>query len=231
MESQIDRLKLPAATTQLLLVTATDWETSTASLRRLERRYGHWQYVGDSILVRVGRNGLGWGVGLHIDGVSGTQKVEGDGKAPAGIFALGTVFGYADKLPITLKMPYRIAGERDYFIDAADSPDYNRWRTLTQTQVNDPKQHWSSFERMRRLDHQYEYGLIVGHNLLPTIAGRGSAIFLHVWLNPETPTSGCTAMAADDLREVLAWLSLSANPLLIQAPRDAVATLQFQGFQ
>jgi len=231
LELQVDRLKLPVATTQVLLVTSTNWEISTASLQRLERHYGHWQYVGNSIPVRLGRNGLGWGVGLHVDGVDGTQKIEGDGKAPAGIFPLGMAFGYANKPPIALKMPYRVAGERDYFVDAVDSPDYNRWRTLTQTQANKPKQHWSSFERMRRLDHQYEYGMIVGHNLFPTIAGRGSAIFLHVWLDPQTPTSGCTAMAVDDLREVLAWLKLPANPLLIQTPLNTLADLQFQGFQ
>jgi D-alanyl-D-alanine dipeptidase len=231
LEQQVDHLKLPAAITQLLLVTTPNWETSTASLQRLEKRDRHWQPVGDSIPVRVGRNGLGWGVGLHVDGVAGVNKVEGDGKAPAGVFPLGTVFGYADSPPLGVEMPYRMAGERDYFIDAVDSPDYNRWRTLAPMQANEPKQHWSSFERMYRADHQYEYGMIVGHNLFPTIMGRGSAIFLHVWLNPETPTSGCTAMSADDLREVLAWLRLSANPLLVQAPKDVLATLRFQGFQ
>ena len=89
----------------------------------------HWQPVGEAIPVRVGRNGLGWGVGLHVDGVTGVQKLEGDGKAPAGVFPLGTVFGYADQPPAGVQMPYRAAGERDYFIDAVDSPDYNRWRS------------------------------------------------------------------------------------------------------
>lgn len=226
LEQQIDHLKLPAATTQLLLVTTADWNTSSASLQRLEKSGTHWQPVGEAIPVRVGRNGLGWGVGLHVDGVAGVQKREGDGKAPAGVFPLGTVFGYADRPPLGVQMPYRVAGERDYFIDAVDSPDYNRWRTLSPMQANEPKQHWSSFERMRRADHQYEYGMIVGHNLFPTIAGRGSAIFLHVWLNPDTSTSGCTAMSAPDLQVVLAWLRLGANPLLVQVPVDQLADLR-----
>ncbi|WGZ93452.1 MAG: hypothetical protein QJT81_16835 [Candidatus Thiothrix putei] len=105
-------------------------------------------------------------------------------------------------------MPYRVIGERDYFIDDVNSPDYNRWRTLAPTLSNEPKQHWRSFERMRRDDHQYEYGMMIGHNLFPTLVGRGSAIFLHVWLSPETPTAGCTAMATHDLLDVLSWLQL-----------------------
>lgn len=226
LEPPLDHLKLPAATTQLLLVTTTDWETSTATLQRMEKSADQWHAVGERIPVRVGRNGLGWGVGLHQDG-DGVQKLEGDGKAPAGVFPLGMAFGYEEQAPVGLQMPYRIASERDYFIDAVDSPDYNRWRHIPLEQANEPKQYWRSFERMRRDDHQYELGMIVGHNLFPTTAGRGSAIFLHVWLNPDTATSGCTAMAKADLLSVLTWLKPAANPLLLQAPADQVADLRF----
>lgn len=224
-EQVLDKLALPAATTQLLLVTTIDWDTSEASLQRMEKLAGHWQPVGDSIPVRVGRNGLGWGIGLQENG-AGVEKHEGDGKAPAGIFPLGTVFGYAAQPPQGLQMPYRQASERDYFIDAADSPDYNHWRSIPATQPNDPKQHWSSFERMRREDHQYEYGMIVGHNMTGTVPGRGSAIFLHVWLDPATATSGCTAMSRENLLEVLTWLKPSANPLLIQVPEGELSNLR-----
>ncbi|WP_175517943.1 L,D-transpeptidase family protein [Thiothrix caldifontis] len=226
LEQQLDHLKLSVATTQLLLVTTTDWETSTATLQRMEKSADHWQAVGESVPVRVGRNGLGWGVGLHQDG-DVVQKQEGDGKAPAGVFPLGMVFGYADQVPVGLQMPYRIASDRDYFIDAVDSPDYNRWRSIPLDQANEPKQYWRSFERMRRDDHQYELGMMVGHNLFPTTAGRGSAIFLHVWLNPDTATSGCTAMSKADLLSILTWLKPTANPLLIQVPVDQVADLRF----
>jgi D-alanyl-D-alanine dipeptidase len=226
LAQSLDYLKLPAATTQILLVTTLDWDTSSASLQRMEKKATHWQPVGTAIPVRVGRNGLGWGIGLHVDGTVGVQKKEGDGKAPAGIFPLGTAFGYAEQPVLPLHIPYRVASERDYFIDAVDSSDYNRWRTLAPPQANEPKQHWQSFERMRRADHQYEYGMIVGHNLFPTLAGRGSAIFLHVWLNPETATSGCTAMAATDMQMVLAWLTLQANPLLVQIPVDQLTGLR-----
>ncbi|WP_051543541.1 L,D-transpeptidase family protein [Thiothrix lacustris] len=226
LEQQVAQLHLPMATTQVLLVTSADWKASSGMLQRLEKNTIGWQRVGDAIPVRVGRNGLGWGMGLHLDGAGGVQKMEGDGKAPAGIFPLGTVFGYASQPPIGVQMPYRMASERDYFVDAIESPDYNHWRSLAPTQANEPKQHWRSFERMRRDDQQYEYGMIVGHNVFPTVAGRGSAIFMHVWLNSDTPTSGCTAMAETDLLKVLAWLKPVSNPLLVQVPVRSLAALR-----
>jgi L,D-peptidoglycan transpeptidase YkuD (ErfK/YbiS/YcfS/YnhG family) len=223
---QLDKLGLPAVTSQVLLVTTADWNASTGTLQRMERSDSGWQKLGEPIPVQVGRNGLGWGVGLHKDGKGGVQKMEGDGKAPAGVFALGNVFGYAPQAPAGVGMLYRMAGERDYFVDATDSPDYNHWRHIPDDQPNEPKQYWSSFERMRRDDQRYEYGLVVGHNMMPTVVGRGSAIFLHVWLNPETSTSGCTAMSRENLLEVLKWLKPAAQPLLVQVPQDELADLR-----
>lgn len=228
-QPSLDNLGLPAATTQILLVTTADWDSFDGVLQRMEKSADVWQAIGDSIPVKVGRNGLGWGIGLHQDG-AGVHKQEGDGKAPAGIFLLGTVFGYAQQPPAGLQMLYRQAGERDYFVDAVDSPDYNHWRSIPVSQPNEPKQHWNSFERMRRDDHQYEYGMIVGHNMVGTAPGRGSAIFLHVWLDPETATSGCTAMSRANLLEVLTWLKPGANPLLVQAPVDEFTGLQIRNF-
>lgn len=228
-QESLDKLHFPTATTQLLLVTTIDWDTSEATLQRMEKLAGHWQPVGNSIPVRVGRNGLGWGIGLQ-ENDAGVEKHEGDGKAPAGIFPLGTVFGYTAQPPQGLQMLYRQASERDYFIDAADSPDYNHWRNIPVSQANEPKQHWNSFERMRREDHQYEYGMIVGHNMTEIVPGRGSAIFLHVWLDPATATSGCTAMSRENLLEVLTWLKPSANPLLVQTPEKELPRLRVHSF-
>jgi L,D-peptidoglycan transpeptidase YkuD (ErfK/YbiS/YcfS/YnhG family) len=225
-EDMLSKINLPLATTQVLLVTTSGWNSSDGILRRMEKKQDGWHSLGEAIPVKVGRNGLGWGLGLHAN-TAGVQKLEGDGKAPAGIFPLGMAFGYAEIAPAGLQMPYRIASERDYFVDAVDSPDYNHWRHLSLTQANEPQQHWSSFERMHRDDDQYEYGMIVGHNMMPTVSGRGSAIFLHVWLSSETATSGCTAMSKESLLEVLRWLKLSANPLLIQAPQDEVGRLLY----
>ena len=80
---------------------------------------------------------------------------------------------------------------------------------------------------MRRDDDLYELGMGVEHNPPPAVAGRGSAIFLHVWRGPGSPTSGCTSISRADLLQVLTWLRPDARPLLVQAPWPALRGLGF----
>ena len=60
-------------------------------------------------------------------------------------------------------------------------------------------------EKMLRDDGLYKWGVFVEHN--PAAApGAGSCIFLHIWKDSTTPTTGCTAMAEKDLVKLLRWL-------------------------
>jgi len=213
---------VPDNTSQIILVTSDNWDTSHATLSRLERTTDSWRQVGPDITVQLGRNGLGWGKGIHPKAKTGVEKKEGDGKAPSGIFLLGSAFGYAEQAPVNVSFDYRQADERDYYVDAVDSSDYNQWRRIPEEQENRPKSLWSSFERMRREDLMYEFGLVVEHNKTPIQPGSGSAIFLHVWLNPETATSGCTAMDKEDLLSLLRWLKTDSKPVLVQMPTSAL---------
>ncbi len=236
-------LDLPGATKQVILCTTDDWQDSTATVRCLERKNGGWQVVvpkqqsgltqpGEqdqpgrlSFPANVGRSGLGWGLGMHVDG-AGPKKREGDGRAPAGIFSLGTAFGYAATPPAGMTVPYRQATDRDYFVDAPAAPAYNQWQHIPAAQANDPTSRWASCERMRRDDALYEWGMVVNHNTRPVVPGRGSAIFLHVWLGAGKPTSGCTSMSRSDLLRVMAWLRADATPLLVQMPVGELAALR-----
>ena len=222
----VSALRLPSATSQVVLVTTSGWRAAAATLRRLERTPAGWRVVGPAIPACVGRNGLGWGLGEHVDG-PGPKKREGDGRGPAGVFQLGTAFGYSPSPPAGLRVPYRQATPRDYFVDAVGSPDYNQWRHIPAGQANDPGARWESAERMRRDDDLYALGMVVAHNPPPAVAGRGSAIFLHVWRGPGSPTSGCTSISRADLLQVLTWLRPDARPLLVQAPWSALRGLRF----
>jgi len=220
-------LGLPDATTQVVLSTTSDWCDSAATVRCFERSATGWRVVGHGIPASVGRSGLGWGRGIHIDG-GGPCKREGDGRAPAGVFLFGTAFGYAGDAPVGLAVPYRQATERDYFVDAPDSPVYNQWRSIPEREANDPKARWGSSERMRRDDELYEWGMVVNHNTGDAVPGRGSAIFLHVWSGRGKPTAGCTAMSREDLLRVMTWLRSDARPVLVQVPLDELKRLQCQ---
>jgi D-alanyl-D-alanine dipeptidase len=217
--------------TQAILSTTADWDSTAAVLQRYERdRPGApWRPVGPAIEAAVGRSGLGWGTGMHsgdegIPAPAGDHptKREGDGRAPAGVFALSSAFGYADAAEASwIRMPYVQATPSVECVDDGASRFYNR--RVDRDTIAAPD--WSSHEEMRRPDHLYRWGVWVDHNSAPPVAMGGSCIFLHIWAAPGAPTSGCTAMAEDDLRTVLAWLDPRARPVLVQLPRAEHARL------
>jgi L,D-peptidoglycan transpeptidase YkuD (ErfK/YbiS/YcfS/YnhG family) len=209
---------LPTATRQLLIVTTASWKSAVGDLQRYERMGKEWRAISKPISVSVGKNGLAWGRGIHADDGRAPAKREGDGCAPAGMFRLGDAFGYAARPPAGCKLVYHPITERDYFVDAPAADDYNRWITIPAGEANRPEKLWPSFERMKRSDHLYEFGVVIHQNEQPIIKGKGSAIFLHVWRHRGVPTVGCTAMARDDLMALLRWLDPRQKPLLVQAP-------------
>lgn len=110
-------------------------------------------------------------------------------------------------------------------MDASSAADYNSWVRIPAAQENEPKNYWASVERMKRRDHLYELGLIVKHNTEPAVAGKGSAIFLHLWRSPGAPTLGCTAMDKQELIRLLTWLDPAKHPLLVQASKEVMDEL------
>jgi L,D-peptidoglycan transpeptidase YkuD (ErfK/YbiS/YcfS/YnhG family) len=206
---------------QLLLCVGADWSGACARLQRFARSGSadDWQPVGQPVAVVLGRAGLAWGRGLHSQiGGAGPVKREGDGCAPAGIFAIATLFGYAapeSAFGRALKLPYRQATADLKAVDDPASAYYNR--IVDQTSVAVPD--WTSFEDMLRSDQRYAVGAVVGHNSAPAVPGAGSCIFLHVWEREGMPTAGCTAMSQIDMTAIAGWLDGAAVPLLVQLPQ------------
>lgn len=200
-------------------------------LRSLEKRIGEssqillvWNINPASVDVRISlweRKNCGWQSPFApLDGVIGRkgfappgEKREGDGRTPAGIFPLGTVFGYEPSFPT--RMPYRQATGDDLWIDDVRAADYNRWvkRGITQA---------TSFEIMRRDDDLYKYGIVVEYNTHPVVKGYGSAIFFHLWRGKEIPTAGCIALSADDLIRIMKWLDPARKPLVVMGPQATI---------
>src|SRR5690606_35759626 len=110
--------------TQLVVVTTPSWDAPAGRLQAYERTEHGWQAHGAAFDVALGRNGSAWGIGLHPAQADGPQKQEGDGRSPAGVFAIGEAFGYAPR--IDSGMPYRPMLASDYCMDVPDSPFYNR---------------------------------------------------------------------------------------------------------
>ena len=194
---------------QLVVVTATDFNATMAQMIRYEYNGKRFIKVGTTANVNLGRHGMGWGRGIMDlkPGASEPCKHEGDGKAPAGVFSLNTVFGYAVSYPTA--MPYLYASDDLICVDDGNDTRYNR---ILHTKTL-PK----SFEWMHRNDGQYELGIVVNHNTA-NISGMGSCIFMHVQKAPQAPTAGCTSMAKKTLRQLVRWLDPAKKPLLIQLP-------------
>ena len=220
--------------TQMIVVTTSDWNAVEGRLRRYERANVRekWRPVGDPISIVVGRNGLVWGIGTiatddaQVRAPSDPVKREGDGKSPAGVFALGTAFGYASEPLHGLKIPYLNLTPSIECVDDPGSKQYNR---IVDRSVVAPD--WNSSEHMRNAGESYRWGVVVDHNGTVTgdtnapEPGGGSCVFLHIWHSHDQGTAGCTAMSQIDLESLLTWLDPARKPLLVQLPEPTYEQL------
>jgi L,D-peptidoglycan transpeptidase YkuD (ErfK/YbiS/YcfS/YnhG family) len=205
---------------QLVLVTTVDWDASQGTLRRFERASSTaaWREVG-TFEVSIGREGSAWGSGLLAadDIGDGPRKREGDGRSPAGVFALGTAFGYAGHAASGL--PYQPMQASHWCMDVPASPYYNR--IVDARDVGEAAVAGSSEPMRLDLhkdgDQRYRLGFVIGHNP-GNVPQGGSCIFAHLWRAPGEPTAGCTAMADADMEALLAWLDAAKNPRFVLLP-------------
>jgi L,D-peptidoglycan transpeptidase YkuD (ErfK/YbiS/YcfS/YnhG family) len=201
---------------QLILVTTKDWNSSPAQLRCFERSADlNWKEALSATPAIAGRNGWAWGIGLHgTSPAGGLKKQEGDGRAPAGVFALNEVFGYAAASEAKInQFPYRQLTAKTEGIDDPRSRFYNRLVETSPATVKD----WKTSETMLLPGGLYRWGVFVEHNWKQR-SPAGSCIFLHIWTGPKVGTAGCTAMPAPRMEAIARWLDRRSHPLLVQLP-------------
>jgi L,D-peptidoglycan transpeptidase YkuD (ErfK/YbiS/YcfS/YnhG family) len=200
---------VPGDCTQLILGISPDWNSMHGKLQLFERtRGGGWTAVTRQLPVLFGKNGIAWGTGFAGQNEPGLRKKERDGRAPAGIFKIGEVFGYDAKLPPGGDYPYHQVTEADVWSDDPRSPNYNRHVVIDPKNPPDNYSH----EKMRSGDFAYHWLIEVRHNSDPPVPGAGSAIFFHIRRGVNHPTTGCTTMAEPDLVRIVVWLRASRNP-------------------
>lgn len=208
---------------QLIIVTTEGFDRINGKLILFEREndQSRWRAVHIPITVVIGRNGFAWGLGLHSIKVGTAYKKEGDGKASAGVFSLGTAFGFAPSSEMKhLRIEYLPLNQ---FIEAIDDPCSQYYNCIIDRRevIRD----WCSSEKMGE-EPLYASGLYVHHNFPNLKANRGSAIFLHIWRRENYPTAGCTAMSHSDLNYILSWLDKRDYPVLVQLPMQEYYKLQ-----
>ncbi len=208
-------------TKQLMAVSTKNWSASNGVLQRYEKIDKAWYKVGKAINIKLGRNGLGWGIGLHqIPKNAKIIKKEGDGKAPAGIFSLKQAFGYQ---PFVVEYPYEVYRVTDHCVDDVNSKLYNKIVDSTKINID-----YKSKEHMKFPKDYYKYGIVVNHNHIDeagAVKGAGSCIFMHI---KKVPTAGCTVMSEAEMKELIKWLDVESEPLLVQGVKEEMENLMKQ---
>lgn len=202
---------------QTVVVTTNDWDATQGVARLFERKAvgSKWVANGVAFPVVVGRSGLAWDELQASRQKDLKIKKEGDGNAPAGRFPLIASFGSGSK-PNALDLPYTRLEEYTECVDDVKSTFYNR--IVNRMQVGNFD--WKSSEKMLAIGKEYDLGIFVAYNSYPIERGRGSCIFLHIWKDAASATSGCTAMERRDLERILGWVTAAKNPYLVQLPKD-----------
>ncbi len=204
-----------ASAKRLVLVTADAMNSTTATMRLFERDAPKqsWRAVGDAEPALVGRAGMAWSH-FYRDLRRGNEpiKVEGDKRAPAGVYPIGRTFG---TVPSSRRGHLQVTQDTVCVHDLA-SPEYNN--IVSRARIG-PK---VGVENMSRVQPMYRRGLLVDY---PTDAKAraGSCIFIHVWKSPTVGTAGCVSLPE---RRVEALQEFSApGAVLAILPRHALGRL------
>lgn len=148
--------------------------TGSSTRTRGVIRAGAWTFP-----VALGRSGIR------------ANKREGDGGTPRGIFHPVRIWWRADRLKRPHShLPLRRIGPSDAWCEDPRDRRYNR---PFKRSANEPG------DVLSRHDHLYDLVVEIDHNTRPVVAGRGSAVFIHLARNGFTPTSGCVALSRRDL--------------------------------
>ena len=138
---------------------------------------------GRTVPVALGRGGIK------------ANKREGDGGTPRGTFRPLQLWWRADRHPRPRTfLPSRTIGPEDAWCEDPASRNYNQPIRLDRANGGD---------RLQRDDHLYDFIVEIDHNSSPRIAGRGSAVFLHLARENFAPTAGCVSMTKSAMLRLL----------------------------
>ena len=139
-------------------------------------------------------DGLTIPVALGRGGIKANKR-EGDGGTPRGVFRPRRLWWRADR-PVRPRtfLPVRAIRAGDAWCEDPADRHYNQAIRLAPDAAGD---------RLQREDHLYDFIVEIDHNARPRIAGRGSAVFLHLARANFSPTAGCISMTRSAMLRLL----------------------------
>jgi L,D-peptidoglycan transpeptidase YkuD (ErfK/YbiS/YcfS/YnhG family) len=217
--------ELPGDCRQCVVGVAPDWDSSDAKVSIWEKRGGDWERTAGPWAARLGKKGLVWGLGLHPAPEGVATKREGDGRAPAGVFKIGAAWGYEADVERNPTLPYARITPNDLWVEDPVSADYNRHVRLARAPVTA----WEKKQQMKQGDSAHALKLFIAHNAEPVVPGAGSAIFFHIWrAGGAKASAGCTVVAEENLRRLIAAIDPAKNPVYVLLPAGEYRRLRGQ---
>jgi L,D-peptidoglycan transpeptidase YkuD (ErfK/YbiS/YcfS/YnhG family) len=206
---------------QVVVVTASNWRTSYATVRtyRLDSTGWHRQFT-----KKPGR------IGTHGFASFGERR-QNSGETPAGTFALLRAFGVATDPGTALS--YRQFDRNDWWpYDPRDPRTYNVEQYHGRSATTQWRKSWA--EHLWNFRDQYRFAVVLNYNLPSGVyvsgsqrfaastadTGAGGGIFLHV--NGPGSTAGCVSVSRRAMRKILRWLNPAKHPVIVMAPTKAI---------
>lgn len=191
-----ERMAYRSDARQLIVVTAKGLKSHVGRMTVYEYRSGDWVVLFSSA-CRLGRNGL----------IAGEKRRRGSYKTPTGIWRMPDyVFGQHAAKPKGTKLAYRHITKYSWW-SAEKGSHYNTWFSTHRRHVDG--------EHLISYTNTYEYALSSGYNAKPnsSVYGRGTGIFLHVWLGKTT--AGCVSVPRATMQRVFKTMDLSKKRVCV----------------
>jgi L,D-peptidoglycan transpeptidase YkuD (ErfK/YbiS/YcfS/YnhG family) len=135
-----------------------------------------------SFKCSVGKNGIK------------TNKKEGDGTTPRGVFSIGELYYRADRLKKPkVKILTKIIKKTMGWCDDPKNSSYNK-----EIKIDNKTKH----EKLYRRDSSYDCFIVINYNTKKIKPYMGSAIFIHLTKNYNR-TAGCIALKKKDFMIML----------------------------
>lgn len=195
-QSFVANLKVARQTSQLIIVSGNGGSSATVSMH--SKINGLWKQQ-FSVDGHVGYNGMT------------SNKHEGDGKTPIGVYGFGQAFGVNGNPGTSLS--YRQVNGNDYWVDDVNSPHYNQFVNTASVGRD-----WNSAEHIVDHAEAYAYAINIEYNSACT-RGKGSAIFLHC--STGGGTAGCVSVPRNTMINILN--NIQSNCLILIAPSSSIS--------
>jgi L,D-peptidoglycan transpeptidase YkuD (ErfK/YbiS/YcfS/YnhG family) len=205
--SLVEQLATTDGAKQVIVVDAPSFSSTTATLTTWQNDGTGWQQALPPMPAVNGSSGWEYG----------SDRREGDGSTPIGIYAIGATMYGNDPNP-GVSFPYHQLVCGDWWDEDGygNSPTYNTFQHVpcgtTPPFANASEALWTE-------TNAYPYFAVINFNT-PPAGPLGAGIFLHA--NVGQPTAGCVSLPLPDLVAVLRWLQPSMDPVVVMGPDSVV---------